>query len=141
MSVPLSTKCCGFESSCGHLSPLYLYCECITSWILNLHFFKVRFQTLCSLLNPYRHHSWGYSWKISLVFFYFSVSIQINHEKNLQIYVLCHSCKCEICSKWCRREIYSNLTIKTPLLLFWYLIVNVSVVNWNRYLSDGIMIF
>ena len=123
----------------------YLLCICIVN-VLSLEFrifilFYVCFQTLCSFLNPYRHHSLRYSWEIRLVFFCFSVSIQINHEKNLQIYVLCHSCKCEICSKWCKREIYSKLTIKTPLLLFWCLTVSVSVFNLNRYLSAGIMIF
>ena len=114
----------------------YLLCICIVN-VLSLEFrifilFYVCFQTLCSFLNPYRHHSLRYSWEIRLVFFCFSVSIQINHEKNLKIYVLCGSCK---------REMYSKLSIKTPLLLFWCLIVNVSIVNLNRYLSAGIMIF
>ena len=113
-------------------------------YVLNFEFvffFKFVSRLYGNVWITYRHHLLRYSWGISLMSFCFSVSIQINHEKNLQIYVLCHSCKCEICSKWCKREIYSKLTIKTPLLLFWCLIVNVSVVNLNRYLSAGIMIF
>ena len=75
------------------------------------------------------------------MFLCFSGSIQINHDKNLQIYVLYQSRKCKICSKWCKRKIYSKLTIKTPLLFFWYPIANVSVGNLNRYTSAGIIIF
>ena len=100
------------------LPPMYLYCECILNSEF-VFFFKFVFRLFALSLI----HSLRYSWEISLVFFCFSVSIQIIHEKNLQIYVLCHSCKCEICSKWCKREIFSKLTIKIPLLFFCVLLL------------------
>ena len=68
--------------------PLHLYCVFALSIELRICIvFKFSIQNLCSLLNPYRNNSLRYSWEISLVFFRFSDSIQINHEKNLQIYV------------------------------------------------------
>ena len=120
---------------------LYLYCECIISWISNLYSFLSSFPD--SLLSPYSIQTSFIKIllenKLSVLLFL--SLIQINHEKNLKIYVLCHSCKCEICSKWCKHEIYSKLTIKTPLLMFSCLIANVSVVNLSRYFSSRIMIF
>ena len=107
---------------------LYLYLAQHSAFESEFAFFLSSF--LDYLLSPYSTQTSFIKVLLGNKFsVYFSVPIQINHEKNLQIFVLRHHYKCEICSKWCKHEIYSKLTIKTPFLLFWCLIVNVCVIT------------